>query len=349
MRTDSTAMSKTAAGAVRALVRKSFGADWLPRRPRVSRVRARNAQEAHEAIRPTDFSLMPEALEGRIGEEEAALHALIWNRAVASQMAAARLHRVRAELATEAGDVVLSASGSSPLFDGFFRIYREGPDEDAEPAHDRPLPAVREGERVFVSEVRPRAAFHPPPRALHRGWPGAPAGGARHRPALDLRRHRRRAQGARLRGGAQPLLRVGGAGPGSDGVPGALVRAGVAYGSTDEMERDLDRIARGEAAWKGVLHGFWGAFEAALEEAGALGRAEVRAALGDALDAWPLGPAGEAGARSCPSCAEGTLTLKFGRHGAFVGCSAFPRCRYRRPLARGLPPGRMRSLAVRAV
>ena len=339
MRTDSTAMSKTAVSAVRALVRKSFGADWLPRRPRVSRARARNAQEAHEAIRPTDFSLMPETLEDRIGDEEAALYALIWKRAVASQMAAARLHRVRAGIATEAGDVVLSASGSSPLFDGFLRIYREGPDEDGGDEHERPLPAMEEGERVFVSEVRPERRFTRPParyteaglvRRLEELGIGRPStyaaivGVLRERDYVVV--HNRR---------FVPVER------------GRVVTAfleryfgrWVAYGFTDGMERELDRVARGEAAWKGVLHGFWGAFEAALEEAGGLNRAEVREALEDALGSWLFGPAGEREPRSCPSCADGKLTLKIGRHGAFVGCSAYPRCRYSRPLARGLPQG----------
>ncbi len=351
MRTDSTAMSKRAIGAVRALVRKSFGADHLPRRPRASRARVRNAQEAHEAIRPTDFSLMPQALADRIGEDEAALYALIWKRAVASQMAAARLHRVRVEVETQTGDMVLAASGSTPVFDGFLRIYREARDEDgggdADDGPERPLPAMEEGERVFVSEVRPERRFTRPParyteaglvRRLEELGIGRPStyasivGVLRERDYVVV--HNRR---------FVPVER------------GRVVTAfleryfgrWVAYGFTDGMERDLDRVARGEAAWKGVLHGFWGAFEAALEEAGALERAEVRAALEEALAPWLFGPTGkEAKAQPCPSCGKGTLTLKIGRHGAFVGCSAYPRCSYTRPLARGLPQGGTGTVAI---
>ena len=340
VRTDSVALSKTAIRAARNLVRRNFGKDWLPRNPRVLKSRARNAQEAHEGIRPTDFALAPEGLAGRIGDDEAGLYALIWKRAVASQMAAARLDRVRVELATEAGDVVLAASGSATVFDGFLRVYREGRDEDgADDEHERPLPTMEGGERAFVTEMRPERRFtRPPPRFTEAGLVrrleelgiGRPSTYASIVGVLKERNyvvlHNRR---------FVPMER------------GRVVTAfleeyfgrWVAYGFTDELERDLDRVARGDAAWKGLLHGFWGAFEAALEEADTLRRAEVRAAVENALESYLFGPKGNPGARPCPSCADGQLGLKLGKRGAFIGCSNFPGCRYSRPLTAGLEEG----------
>ena len=130
MHTYSAAMSNRAAGAARRIVRERFGADYLPAKPRVFRSSARNGREAHEAIRPTDFSRAPESLAGRIGEDEAGLYALIWQPAVASQMVAARLDRVRVEIESESGDVALAATGSRIVFDGFLRVWHEGGEED---------------------------------------------------------------------------------------------------------------------------------------------------------------------------------------------------------------------------
>ncbi len=147
MRTDSVVLSKGAGAAARRIVRARFGGDYLPARARKARSGGqRRTREAHEAIRPTDLARTPESLAGCIGEDEAALYALIWTRAVASRMAAARLDRTRVELATESGDMVLAATGSRTLFDGFLRLWREDGDEDGGDGgggagDERPLPA----------------------------------------------------------------------------------------------------------------------------------------------------------------------------------------------------------------
>ena len=339
MRTDSAALSKGAATAARRVVRERFGADWLPARARVFRSRARHAQEAHEAIRPTDFSRTPDSLAGRIAGDAAELYALIWQRAVASQMAAARLDRVRAGLAAEAGDIVLAATGSRTVFDGFLRVWREGSDEDgdeddADIAGERPLPEMARGERAFVSEVRPERRFtRPPPRYTE-------AGLVRRLEELGIGRPSTYAAivGVLRERGYAVLYR-------RRFVPterGRVVTAfletwfarWVAEGFTGEMEADLDRVAGGAVAGEAVLGGFWGDFEGALERAGGLKREEVRAAVERALEVWLFGPAGRPEQRSCPSCGEGRLELRFGRYGLFVGCARYPACRYTRPLAR---------------
>ena len=335
VRTDSVTMSKTATDAARALIRASFGADCLPRNPRVFRTRARNTQEAHEAIRPTDLARTPDTVEGRLGKDEAALYALVWKRAVASQMAAARLDRVRVELASEGGDVVLAASGTRTVFDGFLRVYREGRDEDGGgDESERVLPAMAAGERAFVTEVRSEQRFtRPPPRyteaslvrRLEELGIGRPSTYAS---IVDVLRER----------GYVVLYRRHFVPTERGRIVTAFLEAyfepWVAYRFTTDLEADLDRVAEGAMASNGVLGSFWGAFEQALETVGGLKRDEVRAAVERTLERYLFAPApGRPVERACTGCADGRLRLKFGRFGPFVGCSNYPECRYSRPLA----------------
>ena len=337
MRTDSVALSKVATTAVRKLVRVRFGAAYLPARARAFRSRARHAQEAHEAIRPTDFSRPPEALAERIGGDEAALYGLIWQRAVASQMAAARLDRARVELASAGGDVVLAAAGDRTVFEGFLRVWREGTaDDDGEDGggadSGRPLPAMAPGERVFVTGAeRERRSTRPPPRYTE-------AGLVRRLEELGIGRPSTYASivGVLRERGYAVLYR-------RRFVPterGRVVTAfletyfprWLADGFTTEMEADLDRVAGGAVAGTAVLRAFWDGFEGALAQAGGLKRDEVRAAVERALEAWLFGREGKQ--RSCPTCAGGRLELRFGRYGPFVGCARYPACGYTRPLGR---------------
>ena len=334
MRTDSVALSKGAVAAARKIVRERFGRDYLPRKARVFRARARNAQEAHEAIRPTDLARTPEALEGRLGEDQAALYALVWRRTVASQMAAARLDRVRVELATAGGDVVLAASGSATRFDGFLRLYREGGGEDDDGAGpERALPEMAGGERAFVTEVRPAQRFtRPPSRYTEADLVGRLEELGIGRPstyAVVVGVLRERGYAVLYRRRFVPTER------------GRVVTAfleqyfakWVAYGFTTAMEADLDRVAAGGAAWTGVLESFWGPFEGAVEPARELRREDIRDALESALERYLFASAGEPVERACPDCADGELMLKLGRFGPFVSCTSFPDCRHSRPLS----------------
>ena len=334
VRTDSVTMSKAAIAAARKLIRARFGADYLPRNPRVFRTRTHNTQEAHEAIRPTDLARTPETVEGRLGADEAALYALVWRRAVASQMAAARLDRVRVELASESGDLVLAASGSQTLFDGFLRVYREGRDEDGgDDERERALPAMATGERAFVTEVRSeRRSTRPPPRyteaslvrRLEELGIGRPSTYAS---IVDVLRERGYVLLYRRRFVPTERGRIGAA------FLEAYFEPWIAYGFTTELEADLDRVAEGAMAYEGVLGSFWGAFEPALGTAAGLKRDEVRATVESALERYIFAaPPGRPVERACPSCADGRLRLKFGRHGPFIGCPNYPECRYSRPL-----------------
>ena len=329
-RTDSVTLSKRAVAQARAIVRRRFGAAYLPARARVSHSPARHAQEAHEAIRPTDLARTPESLSGRIARDEAALYDLVWKRTLASQMAPTRLDRVRVDLASAPADVVLTATGSVVTFDGFLRIYREGGDEDDAELR---LPAMNTGETVFASAVRTTQRFTaPPPRyteaALVRTLDDLGIG----RPStyaaiVGVLREREYAVLHKRRFVPTERGRV---------VTAFLERffaRWVASEFTAALERDLDRIAGGTAAWKEVMHAFWGDFEAALTIAGALERRDVRDAIAQALEGFAFPRAGSTGERPCPSCAHGQLTVKLGRRGAFVGCTSFPVCRFTCPLA----------------
>ena len=340
MRSDSLRMSRSATVSARRIVRGRFGRNYLPGRARAQGAAAGNAREAHEAIRPTDFAIAPEDLEGRIGGDEARLYDLIWKRAVASRMAAARFDRVRVALASEAGDIVLAASGSETVFDGFLRVYREdGDDDDADDDVEVRLPVMAEGERVFVSDVRTVQRFTGPParyteaglvRRLEELGIGRPSTyGAIVGVLLDreytVLHHRHFVPTERGRVVTAFL--------------DAFFADWVAYGFTAGLERNLDRIAGGAAAWQGILQEFWGDFEKALEEAGTLRRREVLAAIAGGLESFAFRGAEREGGRTCPECGERELILKIGRRGPFVGCSGFPECRYSGPLAAGARMG----------
>ena len=334
VRTDGTALSRGAAQAARRIVRARFGRDYLPRNARLFRNASRNRREAHEAIRPTDLARTPEAVEGRIGADEAALYGLIWQRTVASQMAAARLDRVRVALISERGDVVLSASGSHTLFDGFLRLYREGSDEDGVDGRDvgseRTLPAMEEGERAFVTGVAPERRHTPPPPRY------TEAGLVRRLEELGIGRPSTYASivGVLRERGYAVLYRRRFVPTERGRVVAAFLEVyfgrWVAYGFTTGMEADLDRVAGGAMASNALLGAFWGPFQGALEATAGLKREEVRAAVEQALERYIFAaPSG----RTCPSCADGRLRLKLGRYGPFVGCNDYPECGYSRPLA----------------
>ena len=329
MRTDSTAMATTAAAQARAVVGRAFGDDYVPAKPHVHRSRARHVQEAHEAIRPTDFERTPEDVEGRLDRAAVQLYGLIRDRALASQMPAARFDRVRLEIASEAGDIVLEASGLSLAFDGHLRVWDGDGNEGAE-GGDPALAALETGTRVSAAPAPPRGrATQPPPRYTEAGLVrrldelgiGRPSTWAAILAVLQEREyvllHRRR---------FVPTER------------GRVVTAfledffgrWVEYGFTAAMETDLDRIAGGSLAWRGMLKRFWDGFHPALEEAGTLERATIRKAIENRLEGFLFGSG--SGRRRCPSCGGGELELRLGRHGPFVGCAGYPECGYRRRL-----------------
>jgi DNA topoisomerase I len=333
MRTDGVQMAGEAIAACRALIGADFGAAYVPKSPRAYKTKAKNAQEAHEAIRPTDVSRRPDDVARFLNEEQLKLYTLIWRRTVASQMAEAILDQVAVDVASSDKRCVLRATGSVIAFDGFFRLYREGRD-DADKGNggddqERILPNMNQGESVERIDVITEQHFtQPPPRyseaSLVKGLEelgiGRPSTYAsiisvlqdRDYVVLDKRRF----------------------------VPedrGRLVTAFlsnffsryVEYTFTADLENQLDDISGGRIDWKAVLGEFWKAFSGAVEETRELRIKDVIDALDASLGShFFRGDDSGADPRACPSCEDGRLSLKLGKFGAFIGCSNYPTCRH---------------------
>ncbi|MSO80470.1 MAG: type I DNA topoisomerase [Alphaproteobacteria bacterium] len=344
MRTDSVQLSNEAIAGARTLIDDAFGGDYLPANPRVWRTRAKNAQEAHEAIRPTDIARRPEHVSRALGEDERRLYELIWQRTIASEMADAELDRVGVDIAAADGGVGLRATGQTVAFDGFLRLYREdrddpiGGDSAADTAADeddeeRRLPLLAENEALARRGVAAYQHFtQPPPRyseaslvkKLEELGIGRPSTYAsilqvlqdRGYVVLDKRRFVPEDQGRLV-----------------TSFLTSFFRRYVEYDFTALLEEQLDDVSGGRIYWKAVLREFWTAFAAAVEDTRDL---NVRSVL-DALDE-DLGPhffppnADGTDPRRCQACANGRLGLKLGRHGPFVGCSNYPECNFTRAL-----------------
>jgi DNA topoisomerase-1 len=339
MRTDGVDMAREAVAAIRAHVGEAFGAEYLPGAPREYKSRAKNAQEAHEAIRPTDVVRRPEDVARHLSVDQRRLYELVWKRAVASQMESAQLDQTTVEIA-EAGDAArLRATGSVIAFDGFLKLYREDRDDAAaEDDEGRILPPMAERDALRRGEVLAEQHFtQPPPRyteaslvkKLEELGIGRPSTYAsilgRIQDQGYVRLENRRFH-------AEDLGRL-------------LTAFLVAYFEhwfdphfTAGMEETLDDISGGRAEWRAVMRAFWQEFHAAVEATRELRIRDVIDRLDEALGPHFF-PANGAGSdpRACPSCGSGRLGLRLANRGAFIGCSNYPECRYTRPLA--LPNG----------
>lgn len=335
MRTDGTTLSEDAVKQSRDLIKKNYGDKYLPDQPRLYKSKAKNAQEAHEAIRPTDLSRTPDQVRKVVDSDMAALYDLIWKRTMASQMENAILDQVSADISDGTDDAVLRATGSTIAFDGFLTLYKEEEEdqETVENEDERRLPPLKEGDRTKLIDVTPNQHFtQPPPRfseatlvkRLEELGIGRPSTYAsiiqvlqdRNYVKIDKRRFIPEDRG-RL-------------------VTSFLVKffnRYVDYDFTANLEEELDAIASGDLKWKKALREFWDAFSKAVEGTKELTITEVI----DNLDA-ELGPhffpprADGTDPRECPACKQGRLSLKLGKFGAFVGCSQYPDCRFTRPL-----------------
>jgi DNA topoisomerase-1 len=341
MRTDGVHISGEALGSVREVIFERFGDAYLPGAPRLYKSKAKNAQEAHEAIRPTDLTRQPEHLAGRLTPEAQKLYELIWTRTVASQMESARLEQVAVDIAVDGNRARLRANGSIILFDGFLALYQESRDEprDSTESETARLPKLAEGDALKRERVTPEQHFtQPPPRfteaslvkRLEELGIGRPSTYASILQVLQDRDYVRLEKRRFLPEDRGRLVTV---------FLTSFFERYVEYGFTADLEEQLDDISGGRIAWKEVLQRFWGAFHKAVEETQGLRIAEVIDALDRDLGPhfFPANPeAPEANPRSCPSCKTGRLGLRLAKNGGFIGCSNYPECRYTRPLA---PPG----------
>ncbi len=343
MRTDSVTLSQDATGAVRQLIDDDFGARYVPAKPRIYRTRAKNAQEAHEAIRPTDPMRRPRDVERFLDEDGRRLYDLIWRRTTAAQMASAEIDQVAADLASQDDKIRLRATGSTVAFDGFLKLYIEDRDEPATPAEadsaadeealDRRLPELNEGETVARDKVDTNQHFtQPPPRygeaslvkKLEELGIGRPSTYASILQVLQDRGYVALEKRRFLPDDRGRLVTA---------FLSSFFERYVAYDFTAKLEDQLDDISGGRIDWKSVLHAFWSAFSEAVAQTTDLTRQAVRSALEEALSQHFFPPReGVGDPRLCPVCGEGQLALKIGRHGPFIGCSRYPDCAFTRAL-----------------
>jgi DNA topoisomerase-1 len=331
MRTDGVDMAPEAISAARKAIANRYDSGYVPDKPRRYTSKAKNAQEAHEAVRPTDFSKSRAA-----SGDHARLYELVYNRALASQMASARLERTTVELTDGAGRAVLRATGQVVLFPGFLALYEEGRDEKAEDEEGARMPALREGDAPAKTGVEATQHFtQPPPRyseaslvkRLEELGIGRPSTYASILQTLKDREYVR-VDKARF-------------------IPeesGRLVTAFlerfferyVSYDYTAELEEELDDVSGGRLNWQKLLEEFWHDFRPKAGEVMEQKPSEVTAALDEFLAPW-LYPPREDGSdpRVCPACGNGRLSLRGGKFGAFVACSNYPECRYTQKFGQG--------------
>lgn len=334
MRTDGIDMAPEAVMAARDEIKRRFGANYVPDSPRMYKNKAKNAQEAHECIRPTDMSAGPEKLR-LVEADQRKLYELIWKRTIASQMAAARLERTAVDVGSADGEVMLRANGQVVLFDGFLAVYDEGRDDDGE--DEGRLPQVMQGEAVDKRGVAPEQHFtQPPPRyteatlvkRMEELGIGRPSTYASIIGTIQDREYVRKDKNRLIPEDKGRLVTA---------FLTNYFRRYVDFDFTAALETQLDDVSAGERDYKEVLSQFWRDFSAAIAETADLRIGEVLEKIDDFL-APHLYPARADGSdpRSCPVCGNGRLHLKTARSGgAFIGCGNYPECRYTRPIGGG--------------
>ncbi|MBQ9035074.1 MAG: type I DNA topoisomerase [Alphaproteobacteria bacterium] len=334
MRTDAVNLSQDAIKACREAIEKYFGAPYLPKTPKEYKNKTKNAQEAHEAIRPSDVMNTPKKMETKLDNDAYRLYELIWKRTVACQMNPAILDRVVVDAASSDDKILLRATGQVIQFDGFLRLYQEGKDDSDEDDDNIILPNVETGENVTKGEIKPAQHFTtPPPRfteaslvkRLEELGIGRPSTYAN---IIAVLQERKYVKVDKMRFIPEDRGRI---------VTVFLenfFKKYVEYDFTAQLEEYLDDISAGNMEWKKLLGGFWAKFIKTVEDVQPLQVAEVIDRIDAALSTH-LFPPREDGSdpRSCPVCGKGHLSIKFGRFGAFIGCSNYPTCNYTKQLA----------------
>ncbi|MEO3385954.1 type I DNA topoisomerase [Mesorhizobium sp. CAU 1741] len=335
MRTDGVQMAPEAIEAARSAIKDEFGDKYLPEKPRLYTSKAKNAQEAHEAVRPTDFSRTPAQVRKFLDADQARLYEIVWKRAIASQMQSAEIERTTVEIEAVNGarNANLRAVGSVIRFDGFLAAYTEQKDDDAEDEDSRRLPEIKAGEALSRRSVTvTQHTTEPPPRyseaslirkmeELGIGRPSTYAATLktledRDYVTIDKRRLVPQAKGRLVTAFLENFF-----------------ERYVEYDFTAALEEKLDEISDGKLSWKDVLRDFWREFSGHVDGTKELRVTDVLDALNEEL-APLVFPEREDGSnpRICPRCGTGNLSLKLGKFGAFVGCSNYPECGFTRQL-----------------
>ncbi|HWY62963.1 MAG TPA: type I DNA topoisomerase [Rhizomicrobium sp.] len=337
MRTDGVIMVPEAIAEARQVIGQKYGARYVPSAARTYTSRAKNAQEAHEAVRPTSFARTPEEVARYLDTDAAKLYELIWKRAVASQMESAEQERTTVDVVSTDKKITLRATGTVTLFDGFLTLYLEGED-DASDEEGSKLPQVNAGDAAKAENVKSVQHFtEPPPRyseaslvkKLEELGIGRPSTYATILSTLRDRAYVRQDRGRFYPEDKGRLVTT---------FLQSFFKRYVEYDFTADLEEKLDEVAEHKLNWKGLLRDFWTDFSAAVAGTKDLKIRQVIDELDSVLGPH-IFPAGADGVdpRKCPNCENGRLNLKLGRFGAFVGCTNYPECKFTRQI--GAKPG----------
>ncbi|MBV0911298.1 type I DNA topoisomerase [Anianabacter salinae] len=332
MRTDGIDMAPEAVTAARAAIKDRYGEKYVPGSPRIYKNKAKNAQEAHECIRPTEMTADTESL--RLSDpDQRKLYDLIWKRTLASQMEAARMERTTVDIGSRDSQVGLRATGQVVLFDGFLKIYEEGRDDVVDEDDDKRLPQMSEGEATGKKAVTPEQHFtQPPPRyteatlvkKMEELGIGRPSTYASIVTTIQERGYVTKDKNRLIPEDKGRLVTI---------FLTNYFNKYVGYDFTADLEQQLDHVSAGERDWKDVLDRFWRDFKAHIDETSELRISEVLDKIDEVL-APHLYPPREDGTdpRICPNCGNGRLSMRTARSGgAFIGCSNYPECRFTRP------------------
>ena len=335
MRTDGVDLAPEAVDGARRVIAKEFGDAYVPTAPRKYLVKAKNAQEAHEAIRPTDLARRPKDVAKHLEPEQAKLYELIWNRTIACQMESAELERTTVDILAEAGPRKLEfrATGQVVRFPGFLALYQEGRDDEEDEDSAR-LPPMKAGEPLTKERIEASQHFtEPPPRyteatlvkRMEELGIGRPSTYASTLAVLRERDYVRLEKKRLIPEDKGRLVTA---------FLEAFFTKYVGYDFTADLEEKLDRVSNSEIDWKDLLRDFWIDFSGALGGTKDLRTGQVLDSLNELLGPHIFPAKADGGdARLCPSCNKGQLSLKLGKFGAFIGCSNYPECRFTRVLA----------------
>ena len=334
MRTDGTQIAPEAVTETRDVIKADFGPDYLPEKAREYQTKAANAQEAHEAIRPTSLTRRPEYIASTLDVDQAKLYELIWKRTMASQMENARVQRTTIDITDESEATGLRASGTVITFPGFLKLYEEGKDDEkSDKEEEQTLPQVKEGMTLALQKVSPDQHFtEPPPRfseatlvkkmeELGIGRPSTYAS------VLSVLRDRDYVFMDRNRFHPQDKGRL------VTSFLESFFNQYVEYDFTAALEGDLDKVSNGDLDYKDVLRKFWENFSYSVDSTMEIRNTQILDKMNEVLGPHIFKDTGDGDPRICPKCDEGELSLKTGKFGAFVGCTRYPECRFTRPFA----------------
>ena len=335
MRTDGVDLAPEAVASARRVIAKDFGENYVPPAPRKYTAKAKNAQEAHEAIRPTDMTKRPRDIARHLEPEQAKLYELIWTRTIASQMESAELERTTVDILAEAGARKLEfrATGQVVRFPGFLALYQEGRDDEEDEESSR-LPAMRQDEKLAKERIDASQHFtEPPPRyteatlvkrmeELGIGRPSTYAS------TIAVLKDRDYVRLEKKRLHPEDKGRI------VTAFLESFFAKYVGYDFTADLEEKLDQVSNSEIDWKALLRDFWNDFSGAVGDIKDLGTRQVLDSLNELLGPHIFPARGDGvDPRLCPLCGEGQLSLKLGKYGAFIGCSRYPECKFSRVLA----------------